>query len=145
VAETKKRGHPGASHEIEVDQLIQGLQRVGLGHVRHGGGNTRVERFPGHGGGLKHGVTPLGKHGQLPGYRGGNGHRDRSVARLQAVSPTRHAPGLGPRELLQVEGVSSTLAIKPLFGRAVQLRAEQQLAFLGTQRPELKGVAGASV
>ena len=99
MAEAEAARHVRRAHEIEPQQLVERVERVGLVDVGRRGGELGRERVAGDRRALEHAArAPAGEQRELLGQRGGH------VARELAGAPER------ARELLQVERVAAALS-----------------------------------
>jgi hypothetical protein len=92
VAEAEAARHVGRAHEVAREQLVEGGERVALGHAGGGRRQLGLERVAGHGGTLEHAAGAVAEQRQLVGQRGGDGGRhagDGVCGRRRAARPVR--------------------------------------------------------
>ena len=138
MTEAEPARHLVGAQQVAGDELVEGGERVRLGHRRRRDREVELERVAGHG--RRAGEVPHGRGEvrELGGDRGGHGagHAGRRERRhrIVVVVGVRAAVGAAARELQQVERVAAAAPVQALaLGRA---RVDQGRGVVGGQGAE---------
>src|SRR5918996_2124357 len=109
MPEAKAARYLGLANEVELQQLVQGLECRRLGGRRGGGGQLGLERIAGYRCPLQHEACTVRQESELLGQRGGNCGRHFEIRRREHRDACRVLNSERSGELLEIERVAAAL------------------------------------
>ena len=133
MPEAKAARHLGLPNEVELQQLVQGLERRRLGGRRGGGGQLGFERVAGYRCPLKHGPCAVREKRELLGQRGRNRGRHVEIPGRELGNACRALKSERSGELLEIERVAAALLVESGCGGAVDRFTEELPSLVARQ------------
>ena len=121
MAEAKPCAAFTGADQISRQQLLEAFERLCLGELRGVREECGVKRLAQHRRRVEHGSRPLGESVQLAADHAADPRGNTLAGRVLTGSAEPGPSGRGRRELLQVERVTTALAIQRLSQRRLQV------------------------
>ena len=137
MPEAKAARHLGLANEVELQQLVQGLERRRLGGRRGGRGQLGLERVAGYRCPLEHQPCAVREESELLGQRGGNRGRHVEIRRRELRNACRGLESERSGELLEIERVAAALLVESGCSGAVDRFTEELSRLAARQSADL--------
>ena len=136
MPEAKAARHLGLPNEVELQQLVQGLEHRRLGGRCGGGSQLRLERVAGYRCPLQHAPCAVREQSELLGQRGRNRGRHVEILGRELGTACRALESERSRELLEIERVAAALLVESGRGGAFDRVAEKLPSLAARQRAD---------
>ena len=137
VPKAKAAGDVGLADEVESQQLVQRVERRGLGNRRGGRRKLGLERVAGHRSALQYEAGGIRQKGELLGQCAGDRGRDLEIGGRQVGGACGALGRERPGELLQVERVATALLVEMPHARFVDSLPEELRGLAARQSADL--------
>ncbi len=142
MPEAKAARHLGLTNEVELQQLVQGLERRRLGSRRGGRGELGLERVAGYRCPLQHEACTVRQETELLAQRDSNRGRHVEIRRRELRNACRGLESERSGELLEIERVAAALLVESGCSGAVNRFTEELARLAACQSADLDATKG---
>jgi len=133
----KAARHLGLPNKVELQQLVQRLERCGLRDRRGGRRKLGLERIASHRSALQHEPRSVRQESELLGQRGSDRRRHVEICGREVRTACAALTSKRPGELLQIERVATALLEKRGHSGRVECLTEELAGLATRQRADL--------